>query len=72
MIVALGQWLYANVFGNLVAGFLQIALVALPVWFRKIKPHLAAQRAHRQAEAAHREHVNRKLADLHKAVNPDA
>lgn len=69
MFATLAAWLYANVFGNLVAGFIQIALVAVPVWFRKVRPHLKAQAEHRAAERAHREHVTAQLAELHKAVN---
>jgi hypothetical protein len=68
MLAAIGAWLYANVFGNLVASL--IAFVA--AWFWKVRPHFKAQRLHREAEAAHRQHVDTQLADLHQAVNDGA
>lgn len=45
---AVWAWLNANVVGNLAAGFIQMALVAVPVWFKHIKPHLDAQAQHRR------------------------
>lgn len=64
-LVGLGHWLYSNVLGNEVASILTWLAVGLPVWIKKIHPHLEAQREHRQAERAHREHVVAQLAELH-------
>jgi hypothetical protein len=67
VVVSLGAWLYANVFGNLVASL--IAFVS--AWFWKVRPHFKAQRLHREAEASHRVAVCNQLAEIHKAVNSD-
>lgn len=58
----LGEWLYANTVGNLVAGFMQIGLIGIPVWIKKVGPHLRAQAAHRTAQTAG-------LADLHAKID---
>lgn len=58
---ALLGWLYSNVLGNLVASAIW-ATPATVVWFRKIKPHL-------HHEHAHREHVARQLAELHDRID---
>jgi hypothetical protein len=63
-LTTLGAWLYANVFGNIVASLLAFGAA----WFWKVRPHFKAQRLHREAEAAHREVVCTQLAELHKAV----
>jgi|ERR1700753_4167870 len=67
-LTVIGRWLYANVVGNEVASLL--AFVA--AWFWKIRPHLKAQREHREDVAAHMEHetafranVEHWLAGLH-------
>lgn len=62
MLGTLAAWLYANVWGNLVASFVAWIIAATAAWFWKIRPHVRAQ-------AAHRDHVTRQLADLHQAVS---
>lgn len=52
--LAVLQWLYANVTGNLVAS----AICFIAAWFWKIRPHLRRQRLHREDMAV-------QIADLH-------
>lgn len=59
-LTAIGAWLYANTAGNIVAS----VMCGVAVWFWKIRPHLKAQRAHREAETAHRVHVAQQLKAL--------
>lgn len=65
----LGGWLYGDVWPNIFASGVCVIIGSVTGWFWKIKPHLKAQRLHREAEAAHREQVTTQLAELHQAVN---
>ena len=68
MLATLVAWLYTNVWGNLVASFLAWIIAGSAAWFWKIRPHIRAQRLHREAEVEHREHVCTQLAKIHEAV----
>jgi hypothetical protein len=69
ILAAIGNWLYVNTTGNLVASLIAWIVAASTAWFWKIRPHLLAQAAHRRAEAAHRATTATQLDALHAKVD---